>query len=121
MERLLGLPAEFRVTDKPKRENAYREHHVRAGEDGALFENDERARSLLAAVINSGNGNSNDEWRQMAPVGGDHCGLRALSSLREMTHLYTVNLGYNELGCSEDRAVTKSGEWTPEFGSTYIG
>lgn len=60
IERILGLPAEFRVTDKGV---AY----------SGLFE-DERARGLLEAV-------SNSKWCHVAI--DDHCGSRALSSLRD--------------------------------------
>ncbi|MCJ1323138.1 hypothetical protein MMC15_008491 [Xylographa vitiligo] len=70
IERILGLPAEFRVTEK---QNNYL----------GLFE-DGRARGLLEAM-------SNGKWFHAAI--DEHCGLKALSSLREM--LKRVQVSYN--------------------------
>ena len=61
IERILGLPAQFRVTEK---QDNY----------SGLFE-DGRAKCLLEAM-------SNEKWYHAAI--DDHCGLKALSSLREM-------------------------------------
>ena len=61
IESILGLPAEFRVTEKP-------DDHRGLFEDG-------RARSLVEAM-------SNGSWCHAAI--DDHCGLKALSSLREI-------------------------------------
>lgn len=80
VERLLGLPAELCVTDKSRRNTSY----SRQDTGGGLFESDEHIRGLLAALINSGNGNSTGKSFQMATTGGEHCWLSALSSLQAM-------------------------------------
>ena len=69
IESILGLPTEFRVTEK---------HENYSG----LFE-DGRARGLLEAM-------SNGKWCHAAV--DDHCGLKALSSLRELLKRVQMSL-----------------------------
>lgn len=69
IESILGLPTEFRVTEK---QDSY----------SGLFE-DGRAGALLEAM-------SNGKWCHAAV--DDHCGLKALSSLREMLKRVQMSL-----------------------------